>query len=166
MNSIEEKLWNYIDGTCTPDEQAAIRVAIESDEVYRQKYNELLELNSTFSAMEIEEPPMAFTFNVMETIRNEHALKPLKASIDKRIIKGLTGFFAFTILALVVFVLVNMSWSSSRGTSIQLPVSLQLPDIKSYLTSPVINAFLFFDLVLGLFLFDAYLRRRNVANHA
>jgi hypothetical protein len=129
------------------------------------KYNELLELNMAFSLIEVEEPPMAFTYNVMETIRNEQALKPLKARIDKRIIKGLTGFFVFTILALVVFILVNMSWSS-HGTSTRLPVGLQLPDIKSYITSPVINAFLFFDLVLGLFLFDAYLRKRNLANHA
>ena len=28
MNNIEEKLWSYIDGNCTPDEQKAISALI------------------------------------------------------------------------------------------------------------------------------------------
>jgi len=31
MNTAEEKLWNYIDGTCTPAEQEAISLLIEQD---------------------------------------------------------------------------------------------------------------------------------------
>ena len=36
MNNIEEQLWNYIDGTSSPEEQKAISMLIEQDEVYRK----------------------------------------------------------------------------------------------------------------------------------
>ena len=75
------------------EEQKAIDMLIAQDEVYRRKYEELLALNQEFSKMELDEPPMAFTYNVMEAIRAEHAQQPLKAGINKRIIKGISGFF-------------------------------------------------------------------------
>ncbi|MDB5130998.1 MAG: hypothetical protein JWR02_747, partial [Mucilaginibacter sp.] len=89
MNNIEEKLWEYIDDRCTPDERAAISALIAGDEPVRFKYNQLLSLNQEFSAMELDEPPMAFTYNVMEGIRTGEAQKPLKAAINKHIIMGI-----------------------------------------------------------------------------
>ena len=46
MSNMEEKLWDYIDGSCPPGEQKAIALLIEQDEVYRRKYEELLRLNA------------------------------------------------------------------------------------------------------------------------
>src|SRR5271156_1008235 len=112
MNSIEEKIWNYIDGSCTPEEQKAIGLLIEQDEVYRRKYDELVQLNTEFAAIELDEPPMAFTYNVMETIRTEHAQQPLKAAINKRIIKGIGLFFIITISVILIFTLANIHWSA------------------------------------------------------
>jgi hypothetical protein len=160
MSSIEEKLWNYIDGSCSADEQQAISLLIEHDEMYRDKYLELLQLNQDFASMELEEPPMAFTYNVMETIRTENAQKPLKAAINTNIIKGISGFFVFTILTLLFFLLSNIHWTSA-STGIHL-TSFTLPDISKYLTGPVMQGFLFFDVVLALFLFDTYLRKRSI----
>lgn len=163
MNAIEEKLWNYIDGTCSADERKAIDLLIAQDEVYRRKYEELLALNQEFSKMETEEPSMAFTYNVMEGIRAEQALKPLKAGINKNIIKGIAGFFIFTIAILVIFVLSTVHLSSAN-ISVHMPGSLKLPDMKNYFSGRgVLEGFLFFDVVLGLFLFDAYLRKRSVS---
>jgi hypothetical protein len=162
MNTMEEKLWNYIDGTCSDQEKKAIDIWIAQDEVYQRKYEELLALNREFSKMEPDEPPMAFTYNVMEAIRAEHAQQPLKAGIDKRIIKGISGFFIVSILLLVVYVL-STTRVAPVNFSGHLPDSLKLPDIKNYLSKPVLEGFVFFDLVLGLFLFDAYLRKRSVS---
>jgi hypothetical protein len=163
MNSIEEKLWNYIDGSCTADEQKAIALLIENDDVYRNKYNELLTLNNEFNIMELEEPSMAFTYNVMETIRSENARQPLKAAINNRIIWGIATFFMITIAALVVFALSSVSWSSGETTSFKMPVQINLINVKNYFDGPVIKGFLFFDVVMGLFLLDTYLRRKNLA---
>ncbi|HEY0246000.1 MAG TPA: hypothetical protein VGC01_10590 [Mucilaginibacter sp.] len=164
MNNIEEKLWNYIDGSCLPDEQQAISLLIEQDELYRSKYLELLQLNQEFNAIELEEPPMAFTYNVMEAIRAEHAQKPLKASINLGIIGGISAFFIFVILALVIIALASIQWSSINPG---LPVTnFQLPNFSKYFSGPVIKGFLYFDVILGLFLFDAYLRKKSFSKQS
>ena len=162
MNTIEEKLWNYIDGTCPDEERKAIDILIAQDEVYRRKYEELLALNKEFSKMEPDEPPMAFTYNVMEAIRAEHAQQPLKAGINKRIIKGISGFFIVSIALLLILAISNVHIGTAN-ISVHLPDSLRLPDIKNYLSKPILEGFLFFDIVLGLFLFDAWLRRKSTS---
>ncbi|NCD69212.1 anti-sigma factor family protein [Mucilaginibacter agri] len=169
MNSIEEKLWNYIDGTCTPEEQQAISMLIETDEVYRSQYEELLALNQEFSNLELDEPPMAFTYRVMEAIRTEEAAVPLKAAINKNIIRSLFAVFGFIIAAVIIYALFTINWSAgSTGTaSLNLPevkLPVNLPPAKNVLSSaPVLKAFFFFDVVLGLFFFDAYLRKQRAA---
>jgi hypothetical protein len=171
MNSMEEQLWNYIDGSCTPAEQQAITTLIAQDEAYRIKYNELLKLNQEFNTMELDEPSMAFTYNVMETIRTENAMKPLKAAINKRIIWGIAAFFIVTIAALVIFALSTVNWTVPAGNTgfdvnIKMPEQLDSNHVKSFFSGSVVKGFLFFDLVMGLFLFDAWLRRkRDVKQH-
>jgi|EndMetStandDraft_4_1072995.scaffolds.fasta_scaffold05150_5 magnesium-transporting ATPase (P-type) len=162
MNTIEEKLWNYIDGACTPAEQEAIARLIEQDEAYSKKYQELLQLNLEFTAMELDEPSMAFTYNVMETIRAENARQPLKATIDKRIIIGIAIFFVFTILALLVFAFANTHFQpASFNVNVKLPAAIKLPNAANIFTSPVFKWFIVFDVVLALFLSDSYLRRKK-----
>ncbi|MBK0380319.1 hypothetical protein [Mucilaginibacter segetis] len=163
MNSIEEKLWNYIDGNCSIDEHKAIATLIANNEAYKSKYNELLLLNNEFTGMEMDEPPMAFTYKVMETIRTENARQPLKAAIDTRIILGISAFFIITVAALLVFAFSTVNWTA--GTTIKTPELIKLPAIKSYFTGPLIKGFLFFDLVMGLFLLDNYLRKKSGLKH-
>ncbi|MFD0794643.1 hypothetical protein ACFQZX_13535 [Mucilaginibacter litoreus] len=157
MNSIEERLWNYIDGTCTDQERQAIARLIERDEAYRNKYNELLLFNESLNNIELDEPSMAFTYNVMESVRIENASQPLKAAINKKIIWSIAVFFIATVAGLLVYTFSTVNWSA--GTDVDIPVKLNVPRISSYLTGPVIKGFLFFDIVMGLFLLDSYLRR-------
>ncbi|MES2274476.1 MAG: hypothetical protein V4592_00520 [Bacteroidota bacterium] len=163
MNSIEEQLWNYIDGTCTNAEREQISQLIIHDEEYKQQYAELMQLNNEFSSIELDEPPMAFTYNVMEQIRTQEASVPLKAAINKQIIYAIAAFFVLTILTVLAFALRDINWSSggSQTTSFKMPASLNSSEIKSFTSGPWMNGFLFFDVVLGLFLFDAYLHKRN-----
>ncbi|MDB4925591.1 hypothetical protein [Mucilaginibacter sp.] len=161
--NIEEKLWDYIDGTCSVEDHEAIDLLLVQDEAFRQKYLELLALNREIAAMEIEEPSMAFTYNVMENIRADYAKPPLKAAIDGRIIKIIGGFFVFTIAALLIFILVNINWSA--GTTIAVP-TFKMPEIKNLLSGEILKGFLFFDVVLVLFLFDTFLRKKGIAKHA
>ncbi|MDB5155580.1 MAG: hypothetical protein JWR50_287, partial [Mucilaginibacter sp.] len=87
MNSIEERLWDYIDGNCSAAEREAIDLLLVNNEGYRQKYLELLAFNREIAAMELDEPSMAFTYNVIEQIRTDYAKQPLKAKINKNIIR-------------------------------------------------------------------------------
>jgi len=168
MNTIEERLWNYIDGSCSEEERKAIDILITQDEAYRSKFEELLNFDSHLAKMGMDEPSMGFTFKVMEGIRAEEALKPLHARINKNIIKGIGGFFIITILFFVVYMLatthiapVNLSKGLSNG--LKLPEGIKMPDLKNYFNKPVLEAFFCVDVVLGLFLFDAYLRRKKVS---
>ncbi|TWR30534.1 hypothetical protein FPZ43_06235 [Mucilaginibacter pallidiroseus] len=168
MNSIEEKLWNYIDGSCTLQERQAIAMLIEQDEVYRKKYDELLTLNQEFSTMEVDEPSMAFTYNVMEAIRTEKAMQPLKSAINKRIILSIAAFFILTISVLVVMILskVNWHWGNSSALDVTVPVPTQIAanvtHVNSFFSGPLLKGFLFFDIVIGLFLLDNYFRKKHL----
>lgn len=168
MNTIEEKLWNYIDGTCTPAEQEAIARLIEQDELYKQKYTELLVLNQEFAGMEMDEPSMAFNYNVMEAIRAEYALAPLKSTINKKIILGIAAFFVLSIMAMLVFVFSNVQISGNpfSAISIKLPADVKLPAASSIFNSAFMKSFFVFDVILALFLTDSYLRRKKAAKEA
>ncbi len=160
MNNIEEKLWNYIDGNCTPAEQKTIIELLESDENYRLKYQELLKLNDEFAHIELDEPPMAFTYHVMEAVRAEHASQPLKSTVNKRIINAIAIFFIASITLMLVFTFSNINLSEV-SKPVTVPADFKMPALSNYLTRPIIQGFVFFDVVLALFLFDAYLRRKK-----
>jgi hypothetical protein len=162
MNNIEEQLWNYLDGTCSAQEQEAIAHLIATDKTYQQKYEEILAFNQELEAIELDAPPMAFTYKVMEAVRAEEASKPLKAAIDNRIIKGIAAFFILSILVLLGVALATTNWNSGPAESVQIPINLQLPSMKSMFSGPALKGFLFFDVVLALFLFDGYLRKRRI----
>lgn len=159
MNSIEEQLWNYIDGTMSPQEEKTINLLIEQNEAYRKKYEELVALNAEFSAMELDEPPMAFTFNVMETIRSDYVRQPLKARFDQRIVKGIALFFVLTISAILIYALTGIRWSGlvSGANTTQFAI----PDTTKFVSSPVMESFMFFDVMLALYILDVYLHKRN-----
>ena len=161
MKSVEEKLWDYIDGSGNAEEQQAIKNLIETDAIYSSKYQELVQLNQEFAAMELDEPPMAFTYNVMEAIRKEHAQQPLKAAINPYIIKGLATFFILIVVGVLVVLFSSINWTGGNVTS-----NFALPNFATYFNSRVLNAFLFFDTLLGLFFLDAYLRKRNFSKQA
>ncbi|AYL97855.1 anti-sigma factor family protein [Mucilaginibacter celer] len=165
MNTIEEKLWNYIDGTCTPAEQDAITRLIEQDEVYASKYAELMALNAEFATMEFDEPSMAFNYRVMEAIRAEQAITPLKATINKKIILGIAAFFVLSILALLVLVCSNVQITANpfSAISLKLPDNIKMPNASGLFKKTFMQGFFIFDVILALFLTDSYLRRKKAA---
>lgn len=166
MNSIEEKLWSYIDGTCTAADRENISMLIEQNAQYRKQYEELLQLHANFDNLELDEPPMAFTYNVMEQIRTQEASVPLKAAINKRIIYGIAAFFILTITALLIFALRDINWSSSSNSTVQLQDKLKLPQVNNVFTRQWMQVFLFVGVILCLFLLDSYLRKRHTTKRS
>jgi hypothetical protein len=165
MNSIEEILWKYIDGNCSPEEQKIVSTLIAEDESYRLKYLELVVLSNDLSEMELDEPSMAFTYNVMEGIRAEHALVPLKARVNKRIIMGIALFFSITLFTLLLFVLLTIKLPAHILPA-NSSLNFKIPDINSGKEKMVVQGFIFFDVVLGLYLLDGFLRRKADSGRA
>ena len=160
MNTMEERLWSYIDGACDEKERKAIDMLIATDKAYSAKFEELLNFDQQLSKMEADEPSMSFTYKVMEGVRAEHARQPLKAAINKNIIRGIGAFFIVTISLMLILTLSTLHLTPA-SFSVHLPEALKVPDLKSYVNVKLLDYFLFFDAVLALVLVDAYLRRRK-----
>ncbi len=156
MNETEERLWNYIDGFCTEEERKAIEILLLTDAYYRSKYADLKDFEANMPALCLEEPPMGFTYKVMENIRAEHASAPLKTRINTNVIRAIGAFFICTILVLLGFVLVSVDWAAP--SQVHLP-EIKIPPVTNYLNPVVIKGFLFFDVILGLFFLDHYFRK-------
>ena len=162
MINMEEKLWAYIDGTCTPQERDEIAQQIVQNEQLRLQYEELLHLHQEFGQLELDEPPMAFTYNVMETIRAEEALKPLKAGINARVIRFISAFFIITIIALLIVISANLgAGKSSTGNSPGININLQ-NTINQQINQTLLKCFVLFDIVAALFLTNVWLRKRKM----
>ena len=163
MNNIEEELWNYLDGLGSAQERERISHLIATDKTYQHKYEELLSFSKELESIELDAPPMAFTYNVMETIRNQEASKPLKAAIDDRIMKAIAAFFIVSILVVLGIALADTNWSAVAGSKINIPLNLHMPSLKGILNTGALKGFVFFDIVLALYLFDGYLRKSKTS---
>lgn len=157
MNTIEEQLWNYIDGNCTPEEQAEITVKLTVDHHYYTTYQELLKVNDELNKLDFEEPSMSFTRNVMEKVNLE--LKPvaLKTKVDNRIIYSIGGFFTLVLVSIFVYALAT----SNFDYKLDLPKMSYSFEPGKYINHTSLQIFLLFDVVLALIYLDGVLRKRN-----
>ncbi|WP_423146450.1 anti-sigma factor family protein [Rubrolithibacter danxiaensis] len=155
---IEQRIWDYLDNNCSPKEREEIQSLIQTDPDYKTVYQELKDINDSLKGVELDEPSMSFTRNVMDKIKTEPVPGSIQSIIDKRIILGITYFFLFTILALLVMLFTQVDWSSNlpEQAGYKLP-ELQVSDTaKGWLK----NAFLFSDIIIGLYFLDNYLRKK------
>ncbi len=166
QEQMDVQLWNYIDGRAKQEEVSFVESMIVSDILWRNKYKELLEVNQLLKTdMELEQPSMRFSKNVMEQIVG---LQPAKATvkyINKNIIRSIAAFFILTITGFLVYTFTTVDWVSASGTS-PLPFDLnklnpgQL-NVSKLMSSTWINIILMVNVVLGLMLLDNYLRRKK-----
>lgn len=159
MNTIEEQLWNYIDGNCTPVEQLEIEAKLAVNVQYYSMYQELLKVNEELNALDFEEPSMSFTRNVMEKVKVE--LKPvaLKTKVDNRIIYSIGAFFVFALSSIFVYAFAT----SDFDFNFNMPKMNFAFDAAKYITPNSILVFLFIDVALALIFLDSILRKRNLA---
>lgn len=163
MNPIEENIWNYIDGTCSAEDHEVIAKLIANDSKYKEKYQELLQLNESFNLIDIDEPSMSFTNKVMDKIALQTQPLSAKARIDKRIIYGIAAFFLVSITLMIAAMLSQIDWSLVSATPLNFKMDPKqfIPDvnIQAPLKSTLINGFILFDIVAALMIFDKMLRK-------
>ena len=166
QSSIEERLWDYIDGHSLPEDKSAIEQLIDSNIEWRHKYHELLEVHQLMTNnLELDEPSMRFTQNIMEAIGKEHIAPAAKSYINKRIIWGIAGFFMISIICLLIVGITQVNWSDGSGTgnsSINLnKINFDKIDVSKFFNSTYTSIFMMINVVLGLMLLDMYLHRRK-----
>ena len=92
QQSIEERLWEYIDGTSPASEISIIEKFLEDDAEWKHVYRELLEIQQILQSSQLEQPSFRFTKNVMEKISVSHTIPATKKYINKKIIWAIGAF--------------------------------------------------------------------------
>ncbi|RLJ73475.1 anti-sigma factor family protein [Pedobacter alluvionis] len=156
MNTIEQQLWDYIDGNLDESLKKAIEEKIALNADVKSQYEDLLKLNLVFDGLDLDEPSMSFTRNVMESVAMVPAPVAMKTKVDKKIIYGIGGFFVISLLALLGYVFYNVNLEMPK---FDLKVNLDF-NLEKYITPAAIYAFLFADLVIGLIFLDQFLRKK------
>jgi len=167
MNLIEEKIWDYVDGLCTLEEQETIKQLIANDPVYRDKYAELMAMQQNMELLELDEPSMSFTNKVMDKINLQSQPLSAKVMIDKRIIYGIAALLGFMLVASLAVSIYQVKWNTV-DFDMQANFTINYADlgnkiqISSNIKTTIMYAFFMFDIVAGLMLLDRYLRKKMV----
>src|ERR1700692_3429971 len=72
QKTVEERLWDYIDGLGNAAEKSEIEQLIATNMEWQHKYRELLEAHQLLTSSDMEAPSLRFTKNVMEEIAKYH----------------------------------------------------------------------------------------------
>lgn len=158
---MEIRLWEYIDGSASPEEVKRIDTLLAEQAEWSQKYGELLELNGQLGAIDMEEPSLRFTKNVMEEIARHTIAPATKGYINKNIIRGIGLFFVTTICALVAYGFKGLFNPAQSGDAVK--PSLLSIDYTAIFDSSYVSVFMMVNIVLALLLLDRYLRRKQLA---
>ncbi|MBK9568996.1 MAG: hypothetical protein IPO53_03115 [Chitinophagaceae bacterium] len=154
QQTIEERLWNFIDGTAIPSEIPVIEQLLQSDEAWKKKYKELLQVNKLLKSSELDAPSLRFTKNVMEEISRLHIAPATKSYINNKIIWGIGFFFIASLVGFLIYGFGQMGLSVGEETS--LSRNLNKVDFSKFFSNTWVNAFLMINVVLGLFLLDNF----------
>lgn len=156
MKTIEEEIWDYIDGSLDEQERHATAQRIETDAAYAQVYTEMMDLHQLMADAELEEPSMGFTNLVMDQVRPEPAPVALKTKTDPRIIYSLSGIFIAAIVFVAIYAVRSSTWSLGEIEWPQWKLNLDLQIHPAF-----IQAFLFVDILLALVCLDRYIRPKK-----
>jgi len=157
MNTIEEQLWNYIDGNCTSAEKLEIEAKLAVNVPYHTLYQELVKVNEELNKLDFEEPSMSFTRNVMEKVDQE--LKPvaLQTKVDNRIIYSIAAFFVLALTGIFVYSIATSDFSFK----FDMPKTSFTFELGQYINRTSLQIFLFVDVVIALVYLDGLLRKPN-----
>jgi len=161
LNEIEVKLWEYIDGFSSGTERSAIEKLIAENTQWKAKYHELLEVHQSLNLVELEEPSLRFTKNVMEEIAKYHIAPATKNYINNKIVWSIGLFFITMIVGFLVYGFAQVDWSAAGDSQSTLGIDLTKVDYTEMFNNNLMNGVMMLNIVLGLFLFDRYLTNKN-----
>ena len=167
--SMEDRLWEYIDGLSGPTERSAIEELLATNRQWQETYSELLNVHGLLAGSELDAPSMRFTRNVMEEIARHHVAPATRTYINKNIIRGVGAFFLTLILGFLAYILSQFHWTGSSGNSPSLlPKTPNLGldrlnniDVSKAFNTTYISVFMLISVIMGFVLLDMYLQRKR-----
>jgi hypothetical protein len=154
--NMEERLWEYIDGLSSHDEKSTIEKLVDSNQQWKEKYHELLELHQLVRSSVLEEPSLRFTKNVMEEIAKYQIAPATKTYINNRVIWGIGTFLVIMVIGFLIYGFGQMDLTAGGGSSLNV-VDFSKIDYGKFFNNTYVNIFMMINVVLGLVLLDRYL---------
>jgi hypothetical protein len=163
QHNIEESLWDYIDGSISAEDKSFVEQLIATQEEWRKKYHELLDVHQLMSnSLELEEPSMRFSLNVMEEITKYQITPAAKTYINKKIIYGIGIFFVTMIVGLFVYGLGQINWADSgAATDLLSKYNVNKIDFGKFFNNTYTTIFMMVNVVMALMLLDMYLGKKR-----
>lgn len=159
--NMEERLWDYIDGLSEGEERSFVEELIETNSAWKAKYAELLETHLAMQQhLQLDEPSMRFTQNVMEEIAKYHIAPATRKYINSKVIWGIGIFFITLFLAMIGYGLSQINWTSGGDTN--LPVDFTKVEWSKMFNNSYTNAFVIVNIFLSLILLDMYLGKKKM----
>src|SRR5688572_16287479 len=158
---MEERLWNFIDGSASAEERTIIEKLVAADAAWKVKYQELLSVNEMLKHSELEAPSMRFTKNVMEGIAKLKIAPATRTYINKKIIWAIGFFFIAMIAGFLIYGFGQMDFTSSGDSSFSK--TLGKVDISKFFSNTWVNVFMMINVVIGLVLLDHFLTNKRKA---
>jgi hypothetical protein len=159
-NLMEQQLWDYIDGTASAEERSAVEKQLADNRLWREKYRELMDMNELMKNVELEQPSLRFTRNVMEEIAKYHIAPATRKYINNRIIFSIAAFFITSIIGFVVYGIAQIDWSTGQSGAIK-GIDFTRVDYSRVFNNDLMNIFMMANVVLGLMLLDRYLNNKR-----
>lgn len=157
---MEIRLWDYIDGNSGSEERSFIEQLIETNLEWKAKYQELLEVHQMVQGhIELDEPSLRFTRNVMEEIGKYQIAPAAKNYINKKVIWGIGIFFLATIVGFIIFGISQVNWSAA--STIDSKYDFSKVEWQKLFNNTYTNILLMVNTVLGLMLLDMYLGKKK-----
>jgi len=168
---MELRLWDYIDGHCSPTEKSAIEELLATNREWQQKHRELLNIQQLLSSSELEAPSMRFTKNVMDEIARYHVAPATKTYVNKNVIRGIGAFFITMIIGVLTILFTQFKWSFGAGSGGSDNLNQQIDRIgidrlNSFNYARIFNntyiiVFLSIAVISGFMLLDMYLQQKK-----
>ncbi|PWT71137.1 MAG: hypothetical protein C5B59_18745 [Bacteroidetes bacterium] len=159
--TMEERLWDFIDGLSDAEEKSAIQKLIEENLEWKRAYHELLEAHQLLHQTDLEQPSMRFTRNVMEEIAKYKVAPATSTYINKKIIWGIGGFFLIMIVGFLIYGFSQINWTAASGNDPLSQVNVDKLNWSRFFSSTYTNIFMMINVILGLVLLDLYLHRKK-----
>jgi len=161
--NIEERLWDYIDGSGSANEKSVIEKLIESNLEWKQKYHELLEAHQLMQSTELDEPSMRFAKNVMEEIAKYQVAPATRTYINEKIIWSIGGFFIIMIIGFLIYAFSQIHLADTTTPKIltEYNNTMNKVDWGKPFSSTYSHIFMGINVVLGLMILDIYLTRKK-----
>lgn len=156
----ELQLWNYIDGTATPQEAVCIHKLITTDAGWKAKYEELTALNELLGETSLEQPSLRFSKNVMESIAALAFTSSASQYINTRIIRGIAAFFTLTITGFLIYGITQAQWQTMSDKGL-LGINIKSFDFSALFNNNFINGFIIVNVMLALVLLERFLNSKQ-----